>query len=307
MKILYAATGDIAVDLLEALYEKGLVTAVLTAPDAPGKRGKTLIPPPVKVKAEELGLPVYQPETLRSEARRKVREMGVDTLMSFCYGKIFGPMFLSLFEHTFNVHPSLLPLHRGCSPIYAAIRSLDRKTGITLQEIAQGVDEGDIFASCEIPLDGTETCCSLEEKVRKMAPMLVIPALGNFEGNRRKQTGEPSYTGFVQKSDGKLDFSLPASSLHATIRACYPWPKAYALLDGVPLYITGVWGSAFSESEEAGEKPGTVVEAVKGKGLKIATGAGYLYITKVLPPQRKEMDALSYLNGNRAILGSVLE
>ena len=308
MRILYAATGDIALDLLSALHEEGLVGAVLTAPDAPGKRGKGLIPPPVKVRAEELGLPVYQPETLRTEARERVRELGVDTLLSFCYGKIFGPRFLSLFDHTFNVHPSLLPLHRGCSPIYAAIRSLDRETGISLQEIALGVDEGDIFARTVIPLDGTETTGSLEAMVREIAPSLVIPALRDFSLSRReRQEGEPSYTGFIGKEDGRLDFSRSAAELHAIIRACCPWPKAYAMLDGSPLYLTGVWGSAFDSPEPCAEAPGTVVDAVKGRGLRIATGCGYLYVSKVLPPARKEMDALSYLNGNRGILGSVLE
>ena len=308
MRILYTATGDIALDLLSALHEEGLVGAVLTAPDAPGKRGKGLIPPPVKVRAEELGLPVYQPETLRTEARERVRELGVDTLLSFCYGKIFGPRFLSLFDHTFNVHPSLLPLHRGCSPIYAAIRSLDRETGISLQEIALGVDEGDIFARTVIPLDGTETTGSLEAMVREIAPSLVIPALRDFSPSRReRQEGEPSYTGFIGKEDGRLDFSRSASELHAIIRACCPWPKAYAMLDGSPLYLTGVWGSAFDSPEPCAEAPGTVVDAVKGRGLRIATGCGYLYVSKVLPPARKEMDALSYLNGNRGILGSVLE
>ena len=308
MRILYAATGDIALDLLSALHEEGLVGAVLTAPDAPGKRGKGLIPPPVKVRAEELGLPVYQPETLRTEARERVRELGVDTLLSFCYGKIFGPRFLSLFDHTFNVHPSLLPLHRGCSPIYAAIRSLDRETGISLQEIALGVDEGDIFARMTMPLDGTETTGSLEARVRAAAPSLVVPALRDFSPSRReRQEGEPSYTGFIGKEDGRLDFSRSASELHAIIRACCPWPKAYAMLDGSPLYLTGVWGSAFDSPEPCAEAPGTVVDAVKGRGLRIATGCGYLYVSKVLPPARKEMDALSYLNGNRGILGSVLE
>ena len=169
MRILYAATGEIAVPLLRALAERQLVAAVLTAPDAPGKRGKTLLPSPVKKAALELGLEVYQPETLRKEAREYVRSIAPDALMSFCYGKIFGPMFLSLFSSTFNVHPSLLPLHRGCAPIYGAIRDMDRVTGISVQEIASGVDEGDIFASMEIPLDGTETTASLEERVRKEA------------------------------------------------------------------------------------------------------------------------------------------
>ena len=308
MRILYAATGDIALDLLSALHEEGLVGAVLTAPDAPGKRGKGLVPPPVKVRAEELGIPVYQPETLRTEAREKVRALDVDTLLSFCYGKIFGPRFLSLFDHTFNVHPSLLPLHRGCSPIYAAIRSLDHETGISLQEIALGVDEGDIFARTVIPLDGTETTGILEARVREIAPSLVIPALRAFSPSRReKQTGTPSYTGFIAKEDGRLDFTRPAAELHAVIRACYPWPKAYAMLDGAPLYLTGAYGSAFDPVEPCSEAPGTIVDAVKGRGLRIATGYGYLYVSRILPPARKEMDALSYLNGNRGILGAILE
>ena len=116
-----------------------------------------------------------------------------------------------------------------------------------------------------------------------------------------------TYNGFIGKEDGRLDFSRSASELHAIIRACCPWPKAYAMLDGSPLYLTGVWGSAFDSPEPCAEAPGTVVDAVKGRGLRIATGCGYLYVSKVLPPARKEMDALSYLNGNRGILGSVLE
>ncbi len=307
MKILYAATGSIAVKLLEALYEEGLVKAVLTAPDAPGKRGKSLIPPPVKVKAEELGLPVYQMASLKSEARKVIRTLDCDTLMSFCYGKIFGPMFLSLFENTFNVHPSLLPQYRGPSPTYAAIRNLDRETGITVQEIGAGVDEGDIFTSITFPLDGTETTESLDEKVGNLAPDVVIPLLRNFDKTqKRKQEGDVSYTKFIDKQDGLLDFSKSAQILHGEIRATYPWPRANCNCSGTPLYITGVYGSAFDPVEPCSEKPGTVVAYVKGKGLKIATGEGYLYVTKILPPMKKEMDALSYVNGNRSIIGTIL-
>ena len=166
MRILYAATGDIAVPLLGQLAAEGLVGAVLTAPDAPGRRGKSLVPSPVKVKALELGIPVMQPETLRTEARAEASSFSCDTLLSFCYGKIFGPRFLAMFGRKLNVHPSILPRYRGCSPIYAAIRAGDSETGITLQEIAEGVDEGDIYGCLPIALDGTETQESLEEKVR---------------------------------------------------------------------------------------------------------------------------------------------
>lgn len=308
MRILYAATGEIAVPLLRALAERQLVAAVLTAPDAPGKRGKTLLPSPVKKAALELGLEVYQPETLRKEARKYVRSIAPDALMSFCYGKIFGPMFLSLFPRTFNVHPSLLPKYRGCAPLYAAIRNLDRVSGITLQEIAEGVDEGRIYSTVEFSLDGTEDNLTLERRAAELAPKLVVPVVENIgEYPVRDQQGETSYTSFVKKEDGRIDFSASAASVHALIRASYPWPKACCMLDGSPFYITGVYGSAFDPVEKAEEKPGTVTAFVKGKGLKIATGDGYIYASRVLPPMKKEMDAAAYVNGSKGIIGRVLE
>ena len=307
MKILYAATDTIAVPLLSLLGEKGLVGAVFTAPDAPGKRGKTLIPTPVKVKALELGLPVYTPEHLKKEERELVKSLSVDTLLSFCYGKIFGPKFLALFRHTFNVHPSPLPKYRGCAPIYASIKNLDRETAITLQEIGLGIDEGRVFASLPLSLNGDETTLTLEAKVSNLVPEFVFDALSKIETiTPVEQKGEASYTSFINKEDGKIDWHKSAEEIHALVRACIPWPRAYCTLGNDKLLITGVYGSAFSPFSPSTEEPGTVVGLEKGKGLKIATGSGYLYVTRVLPPMKKEMDAASYVNGNRSIIGTVL-
>ena len=307
MKIVFAATGEIAVPLLEALNEAKLVSLVLTAPDAPGKRGKSLIPSPVKVKALELGLDVYQPDTIRKEARTHIASYCADTLLSFCYGKIFGPRFLSLFSETFNVHPSLLPLHRGPSPIYQAIRDCDRNTGIALQRIAEGVDEGDLFGVLPVALDGTETEESLSRKVAALVPSFVLPILLDENRKAYPQTGEATYTSFVSKDDGRIDFTKSTEMIHAQIRSCSPWPKAYAMLMESPLYLTGVWGSGFSiEKADVPEKAGTIVGLEKGKGLKIALKDGYIYINRVLPPMKKEMDAFSFVNGRRDVIGSIL-
>ena len=307
MRILFAATGEIAVPLLRALDERGVIAAVLTASDAPGKRGKSLVPSPVKKAALELGLDVWQPDTLRKEARAYVRELAPDALMSFCYGKIFGPMFLSLFRYAFNVHPSLLPKYRGCAPLYAAIRNLDRKSGITLQEIAPGIDEGRIYRTVSFDLDGTEDLVKAESIAAELAPSLVLSVLDDIDKIvPSDQVGEPSYTAMIGKDDGRIDFRASAREIHALVRACYPWPKAYCILDDHPLYITGVYGSAFDEPEPSSEEPGTVVGAVRGKGLKIATGSGYIYVSRVLPPMKKEMDALSFANGCRNLCGKVL-
>ena len=240
MRILYAATGEIAVPLLRALAQRGDIAAVLTAPDAPGKRGKTLIPSPVKVAALELGLDVWQPETLRKEARAHVRSLMPDALMSFCYGKIFGPMFLSLFRYTFNVHPSLLPKYRGCAPLYAAIRNLDRESGITLQEIAPGIDEGRIYRTVSFALDGTEDIPKAESIAAELAPSLVLPVLDDLDNiELSEQTGEPSYTEMVKKEDGRIDFSRPAAEVHALIRASYPWPRHTVCLMAVLFTLRG--------------------------------------------------------------------
>ena len=308
MKLLFAATEAIAVPLLEKLNEKGIVTAVFTTPDAPKKRGKGFVPTPIRVKAEELGLPVFTPEHLNREEREIVKSLGVDSLLSFSYGRIFGPKFLSLFRYTFNVHPSPLPSYRGCSPIFNVIRNREKETAIAVQRISLEIDEGEIYGMEPITLDGTETAESLEAVISEMAPSFVLSVLESVDNIiPYPQRGEASYTGFIKKDDGRIDWSESASSIHALIRACYPWPKAWCLYNGSPFIITGVHSSSFLPFEPCSETPGTVVALDKKKGLKIATGDGYLYVSHVLPPMKKEMDAAAFVNGARNFIGTVLE
>ena len=308
MRLLFAATDSIAVPLLEKLNSRGLVTAVFTTPDAPKKRGKGFVPTPVKVKAEELGLPVFTPEHLNREEREIVKSLGVDSLLSFSYGRIFGPKFLSLFRYTFNVHPSALPLYRGCSPIFNAIRNNERETAISVQQISLNIDEGDIYGMKTLSLDGTETSESLECVISEEAPEFVLSILESVESIISfPQRGEASYTGFIKKDDGRINWSDSAESIHALVRACYPWPKAWCMYNGSPFIIAGVHSSSFLPFEPCTEKPGTVVALDRKKGLRIATGNGYLYVSRVLPPMKKEMDAASFINGARNFIGTVLE
>ncbi len=308
MKLLFAATENIAVPLLEKLAEKDIVTAVFTTPDAPKKRGKGFVPTPVKVKAEELGLPVFTPEHLMREEREIVKSLGVDSLLSFSYGRIFGPKFLSLFTHTFNVHPSPLPLYRGCSPIFNVIKNNERETAIAVQRISLSIDEGDIYGMLPIKLDGTETAESLETVISEMAPSFVLSILESVENIiPYPQRGEASYTGFIKKDDGRIDWKESASSIHALVRACYPYPKAWCIYKGAPFIITGVHSSSFLPFEPCSEEPGRVVALDKKKGLKVATGDGYLYVSRVLPPMKKEMDADAFINGAHDFIGTVLK
>ena len=308
MKLLFAATENIAVPLLEKLAGKGIVTAVFTTPDAPKKRGKGFVPTPVKVKARELEIPVFTPEHLNREEREIVKSLGVDSLLSFSYGRIFGPKFLSLFTHTFNVHPSPLPLYRGCSPIFNVIKNNERETAIAVQRISLSIDEGDIYGMLPIRLDGTETAEALETVISEMAPSFVLSILESAENIiPYPQQGEASYTGFIKKDDGRINWNESASSIHALVRACYPYPKAWCIYKGSPFIITGVHSSSFLPFEPCSEAPGTVVALDKKKGLKIATGDGYLYVSRVLPPMKKEMDADAFINGAHDFIGTVLE
>lgn len=307
MKILFAATGSIAVPTLEKLNDMGLVRAVLTSPDERGGRGGRLIEPPIKIRARELGVECYQMESLRTEARRVISKLGCDTLLSFCYGKIFGPKFLSLFEHKYNIHPSLLPKYRGCAPLYESIRNLDRIGGISIQEIALKVDSGALLKTMTFPLDGTETLESLEERVSHLAASFSEEVFSQLDSlTPYEQEGEASYSRMLKKEDGEISFSMPAERIHALIRASYPWPKAYVSYGSERLYLSAVYGSAFSLSERCTEEPGTVVALDKKKGLKVATEDYYLYVTRLQAPSRKEMDALSFVNGNRGIIGARL-
>ena len=308
MEILFAATGEIAVRTLEELNKIGLIKAVLTTVDEKGGRGNKVIESPIKIKALELGLPVYQFESLKSEARKVISSLGCDTLLSFCYGKIFGPKFLSLFENKFNIHPSLLPLYRGPSPTYAAIRNLDEKSGVSIQEIALEVDSGRLLIQEEFSLDGSETLSQLDNKVAEIASLLAARTFSSFSCpySLKDQIGDVSYTEFTKKEDGKIDFSKRAKEIHAQIRACYPWPKAYVESSFGRIILSSVYGSAFDLSEKAKEKEGTVVALDKKKGLKIATKDYYIYVSRLQAPSKKEMDALSFVNGNKKIIGDVL-
>ena len=309
MKILFAGSDEIAVPVLTYLASHNLVGAVLTTPDAPGRRGKSLLPPPVKARALELGLPVLQPEHLKKEAREDAAAQCCDTLLSFCYGKIFGPRFLSLFKRKFNIHPSMLPCYRGCAPLQAAILNQDDTCAISIQDIAPALDEGDIYITQSFRLDGTETITSLSEKVASLAPSLVEDLLMNidvFKPRRQSEDGV-SYTTFVKKDDARLDFTRSARALHSAVRAYEKWPKAYCLLDGQPLYLLGVYGSVFDiPDEQCAEAPGTVVSHEKGKGFRIATGNGYLYVSELQLPTKKAMDSAAFLNGRHDMISKVL-
>ena len=313
-RILFAGTPDIAVPLLHALHERFEVVGVLTACDKSVGRSSRLVPSPVKAAALQLGLPVLQFESLRTESRAAVRELGADTLVTFAYGRIFGPKFLALFPNgRFNVHPSALPMFRGPAPIQFSILKGLSKATISLQNLGLGMDEGEIWGSAEIPLEGTETTESLTVRVAEEAASFVPSLLEKvFSGSLepKEQEGEASYCTMMSREMGRLDFSKTVLENHALVRACYSWPKAWAHVNGSDIAITGVWGGfGYLASPDAceGSVPGTVISMRKDRGIGIACSDGILWVSSLQLPAKKELDFKAFVNGNQWILKATFE
>jgi len=310
VRILFAGSSAIAVPTLKAVAAHYDVAAVLTNEPKPGRRGKTLLPTPVEEAAVDLNIPVLRFDRLGKDAREAVLPYGCDTLLCFAYGRIFGPKFLALFSNeALNIHPSLLPQFRGPTPIQGAILNQCTESGITIQRLALGMDEGDILVSQKFPLMGDETNESLSKYVQEHAGQLAITGLNQIKGQTavfKSQEGEATYTTLLTADDAILDFTKDAQSLHAEVRSFTPWPKARCTYNGQSLMLTKVWGKVSDLGSEEVE-PGRVLGSDKEKGIAIGTGKGILWVTALQLEKRKELDWRSFLNGNKEFIGSLLE
>lgn len=311
MKILFAGTPAIAVPALAALTETGLTAAVLTNPDRPSGRKRIPEPSPVKQFALEHGLEIFQPESISGELIQEIRTKGFDTLITFAYGKIFRENFLSIFTGgAFNIHPSLLPRHRGASPINAAILAGDRETGISIQKMALKMDSGDIVMQMRFPLDGTETAQSLSEdvaaKTAAMIPEFITKLqTGTLSGNPQDDS-MATYCRIISKEEGKIDWKLDAAAIEQNIRGFFPWPGTYTQAGDRTLTITKASVYAGTAFRDESVQPGTVLGTDKGRGIIIQTGKGLLAVERVKPQAKNEMDWKSFLNGAKNFTGTVL-
>jgi methionyl-tRNA formyltransferase len=245
--------------------------------------------------------------------RDAVSALRPELLVSFAYGRIFGPKFLNLFPFGgINIHPSLLPRYRGAAPIPAVILGREKETGISIQKLAPAMDSGNILASERFALGGDETTAALSELVsRKSAGMLVsfLRSLGTGlpEGDVQDEQ-QAVYTSLIKREDGLIDWSLPAGDLAARIRAYTPWPLCVTCHGEAELYILegrsyeGEGGAGFAG--KAG--PGTVLGIDKKHGILIQTGEGVLCVSRLQYRAGKALEWRDFLNGSRGFIGSVL-
>jgi methionyl-tRNA formyltransferase len=329
VKVLYAGSPAIAVPALEALGNLVLapdggdigLAGVLTAPDSPrGRRGSPEATD-VGAAAEALsrrfaarGLPPFQvikPESLKAEARGLAAALKPDILVSFAYGRIFGPRFLALFPlGGINIHPSLLPRYRGPSPIPQAILARDRETGITIQRLAPEMDSGDILVQERMPLSGRETAGSLGALMARKAAELLPPLLrrlaaGNLEALPQNHR-EATYCSLIAKEDGLIDWTGSAPEIDAKIRAYNPWPLSWTYHGKDRLYILEAEPWEGEPGQPAGFSPGLVLGIDKGRGILVQTGRGTLALRVLRYQARKALEWRAFLNGARNFIGACL-
>lgn len=311
MRVLFAGSPEIALPALRRISATQIVVGVLTNPASVSGRGLAATATPVARAAEELGIPVLAPERLGPEARIAVAALEPEILVSFAYGRIFGPKFLALFPRGgLNVHPSLLPRHRGASPILQAILSRDSETGVSVQALAPELDSGDLYGVVRLALDGRETTESLSAIAAEAGAGLLDRVLAEIEAGEARpqaQVGEPSFCGQLSKDDGLLDWSLPALDIDARIRAFWPWPVAYSYLRGTRLSLLEARpypGEAWPGEGRA--VPGTVLGLDKARGLMVQTGDGLIALGRLQLQTKKALPYREFANGVRDLAGAVL-
>ena len=318
IKILYAGSPSASAKTLESLYNSQSkygfqIVGVLTNPPTAKGRHKELTPTPVGFFARQNNLPFFEPEHLASSVREQISILKPDLLVCFAYGHIFGPKFLNLFKFGgINLHPSLLPKYRGCTPIPNAILNRDKETAITIQTLSLKMDEGDILAQELVELNGTETAESLlnysAEQGAELFGIIIsqISETGILpEGISQK--GEASYTKIITKEDGKINWSDPSEKIEAKIRAYYPEPCCWTTENSIPLKILEAKLIHEENEKYNSQKPGTVVDYVKQNGIYIKTGDGILCVTKLQRQGKNIMNYKDFMNGARNFVGTVLE
>lgn len=309
MRIVFMGTPDFSVPALEALVEGGHeVVAAITQPDKPKGRGKAVLMTPVKEKAMELGIPVYQPVKVREpEFVEKLRQMEPDAIVVVAFGQILPKSILEIPRYgCVNIHASLLPKYRGAAPIQWAVIDGERESGVTTMFMNEGLDTGDMLEKEAVTLDPKETGGSLHDKLSAIGGRLILSTLKGLEDGTLKgtpQTDEGTcYAKMLKKSLGDIDWTMDAAAIERLIRGLNPWPSAYTCLHGKTLKI---WDGDVLE-REYGVEPGTVAEVAKDR-LVVQTGQGSLAIRSLQLEGKKRMDAGDFLKGYAVEAGTRLE
>ncbi len=287
---------EFAVPVLNALAGRYPVTGVVTQPDRPAGRRRTLVPPPVKEAAQTLGIPVFQPEKLRTpEALAQLQQWKPDLIVVAAYGQILRPEVLNLPPHgCVNVHASLLPRWRGAAPVQAAVLAGDADTGVTIMKMDPGVDTGPILGQRAVPIAPDGTAGTLLRELSSLGAGLLLEILPAYLAGRIEPQPQPAggetYAPMLKREDELLDFRHPAVALERRIRALNPSPGAFFDWNGAPLKV---WRARVEGAQSFSAGSRLRVEGWPAVG----TQEGCLVLEEVQPAGRKPMSGKAFLAG----------
>jgi methionyl-tRNA formyltransferase len=311
IRVLFMGTPDFAVSSLEALLQDNQieVIGVVTQPDRPKGRKLVLTPPPVKVKALEHGLPVYQPEVLREASSvETLVALAPELIVTAAYGQILPRAILDLPPlGCINVHASLLPEYRGGAPIHRAIIDGKTETGVTIMYMEAGLDTGDMISKVIVPITDTDNTGTLHDKLAVAGAELLSETLTPLINanviaipqDHANSTNAPN----ISRADERIVWEKSSWQIYNQIRGLNPWPVAFTTWDGANFKV---WTARKPEGGLGSEAiPGTVV-ALDSQGVHVRTGDGVLVLTEVQPAGKKRMDAAEFVRGKTMQVGTIL-
>jgi len=310
VRTVFMGTPQFAVTILESLLQSSCqVLAAYTQPDKPVGRGRPVVFPPVKKLALERQIPVIQPETFKSsEVVEKLANFQPELIIVAAFGAILPPEVLSLPKFAcLNVHPSLLPRHRGPSPVANSILCGDELTGVTIMLMDAGMDTGPILAQEKVEISSMNTTGSLSSKLAEVGAKLLLETLPKWLGGelrpQAQDESQATYSKLITSKDAEIDWHLPAVELWRKVRAYNPWPSSYTWCQGKRLKIHRAipCGGGVAEGE-AGE----VIALAEPPGVGVVTGDGILGLCQVQLEGKREMSVDDFVRGKRDFIGCIL-
>ena len=304
MDLVFCGTPQFAVPTLERLVDSGFeVRLVVTQPDRPKGRGLELVASPVKQTAERIGIPVYQPEKIKTneELRGKLESIAPDAIIVVGYGRIIPSWMLQLPNYgNINLHASLLPKYRGAAPIQWAIASGERVTGVTTMRIDEGLDTGDILLQKEMAIAAEDTSVTLAPRVAAIGAELMMETLRRLQSGslppQKQEDSQATLAPVLKKEDGRIDFSRSGEQIYNRFRGFQPWPGAFTTFRGRGLNITAM--------RPASDKIPPAQLLVNGEQLSVGCGGGSaIELLEVQPEGKKRISAKDFVHGYRPVTG----
>lgn len=311
MKIVFMGTPDFSAVVLEKLNSIFPVSAVVTGLDKPVGRGYQLKPSPLKVKAEELGIPVLQYEKVSREGIEDIEKLNPDVVVTAAFGQILSERFLSIPKYgVLNVHASLLPKLRGSSPIQWSIINGDETTGITIMRTVKAVDAGDILLEKSTPIGKDETAGELFDRLAILGGEAICDGISLLQSGKAiftpQDESQATHCSMIKKDDGVIDFSKTAHQIDCFVRGMTPWPSAFTHVFGKTLKVFKVQKVELSDDELNLFQNGQVVKSSPKDGLVVRVFDGALRLVEIQLEGGKRMRDEAFLLGRSVEVGTKL-